>query len=201
MTDEELSELLGSRGVAVVHFSHFASMRGDLAFPDDLLGAIGNKDDWPLSCCALSPGVPMDLPGAVGVLFAPTVASIQSVSNRDSGSFFLGGQENSAGDANISVETVLGSLDPGFQPYNEWRVQGAPVRGIFVANPNFIEAKKKRTLQFPYGPETVVAAEPLSLSEVFAAFPGLPVYTMGPSGLLELACPQHPSTQESENDG
>jgi hypothetical protein len=87
MNDDELARKLKERDAVVVHFSHHANMRGRGVFPVDMHEAIRNKDHWALSCSVLWPGYGMDPCGSVGVLFKPLVASVLSVSNKDSGSW------------------------------------------------------------------------------------------------------------------
>lgn len=127
----------------------------------------------------------MSLPGDIGVAFAPAVSSVLSVSNNDSGSMLaLDGSELSMGE-----QLTCPSFEKTFSPtgaYNEWRVKGAMVSGIYVRDQYSLMAKRKQKV--PGGPEPVetIAACPVSLEEVFAAFPSLPVYTHSSGELVEI---------------
>lgn len=189
MSEDEFSQLLAEQAVTVVHFSHYGNMGRDLIFPDDMNGAILNKDAWALSCCALTPGRRMSLPGEVGLLLRPKLANVLSVSSSDAGASTLpDGSELSGGDA-PTRDAVLASLDPGPNPYNEWRVQGAEVVGIFVAHPSVVAIRKRVAFEGPFGTETTLASESVPMNVIFDAFPRLPVFTMGPVGLVELKRP------------
>lgn len=187
MTDAELLEFLDSHAAVVVHFSHFAVMREGVVFPDDLQEAIAHRNDWALSCCVFGPRQRMDLPGSVGIILKPTVASVLSVSNSDAGaSTLLDGSENSGGDPVITIDSVAASLDIGSHPYNEWRVKGAEVIGIIVANPGHMLAKRSQTFEIDGREETIIAQHPVTFDEVASAFPDLPIYTMSQAGLILL---------------
>jgi hypothetical protein len=190
MNDDELRRRLEERGAVVVHFSHHANMRVGGVFPVDMHEAIVNKDDWALSCSVLWPGHGMEPCGSVGVMFKPSAASVLSVWNEDSGS-----RTNPDGtDQSRGVPLTAESFEMTFQvvgAYNEWRVRGAEVAGIFVHNALPIMVKKLgQVLGLPNG-EILheICGTPIPLSEVFAAFPTLPIFTMTQEGLKELARP------------
>jgi hypothetical protein len=188
MTNDELVVGLDKKQAMVVHLSHYAVMDPSRPnFPEDMQRAIA-RADITLSCVVVWPGHGMDLPGSVGVIFAPSSASVVSVSNSDAGATTLpDGSDGSAG-----VDLTAESFEKSFEvvgAYNEWRVKGARVKGIFVADPRNIMAKKVR--QFEVGGEMVemTAADHIELAEVLAAFPHQRVFTMGPNGMVELPRP------------
>lgn len=189
MTDEQLAEELKRRNAAVVHFSHHAKTRADGVFPDDLLNAIANRDSWPLSCSVLYPGHKMVPVGSVGVLFDPKVANIISVDNQDSGSSF-GHDEIERSQGQPLDEASLHrsfALAEGCK-YNEWRVQGAAVKGIFVLDPDNISVKQLQALDVPNTDLVVedIGAISIHLADVFSAFDGQKVFTLDDNGLREL---------------
>lgn len=142
MTDSDLKAALENREAVVVHFSHHALMLSGSVFPEDLQNAIQNKDKWALSCSVLWPGHKMKLCGDVGVIFQPTVASVLSVSNADSGSYAgSDGTDYSAGYP-LDMDTFESTFEVNGD-YNEWRVKGADVAGIFIHNPNCVLVKKE----------------------------------------------------------
>lgn len=186
MTDAELEDRLTEKGAVVVHFSHHSDMgpRG-LLFPADLVNAINNRDKFPLSCSVVWPGHTMELVGSVGVIFKPKCANVISVSNADSGSMTMAdGSEGSLG-VPLSDESFVSTFRP-VDAYNEWRVQGAEVIGIFVANVNCIFTKREVEFDVMGVKQKTVSAESTSLADIFRAFPSQRVFTMGSGGLEEI---------------
>jgi hypothetical protein len=187
MTDTELSEAIKQRRAAIVHFSHHAEMRPGRVFPDDLIDAITNSRHWALSCHVLWPGHSMDLVGSIGVMLEITSASqVISVNNRDSGSWRLPG----GSDQSLGVPLSRQSFEATFNlagAYNEWRVQGAIVKGIYVVGDCDIYVK--RTLIAGEGVHRTKTIGLISIaqSEVKSIFPDLSVYTMGSDGLQRLS--------------
>lgn len=187
MTDQDLSDYLVAKGAAVVHLSHHAVM--DLmrpVFPEDLHRAIAKGDEFNLSCVVVWPGHSMPLPGSVGVIFKPTCANVVSAANSDSGSTMLpDGSDGSAGFP-LSPQTLASTFDVWIGDYNEWRVRGAEVVGIFVADPLNINVKKK-AVQHVDGQEfKFVGIATITLDEVFSAFLHHSIFTMGSTGLVEI---------------
>jgi hypothetical protein len=187
MNDDELMKVLEERKAVVVHFSHHSNMRDGGVFPGDMHEAIANKDKWPLSCSVLWPGHQMKPCGSVGVIFKPNAASVLSVSNTDSGSSTDNYGNNQSGGEPLTEE----NFEKTFQVvggYNEWRVRGAEVVGIFVHDISCIVVKKH--LQVPGLPDGeclhTIGGKCIPLSEVFDSFPNRPIYTMTPDGLKKL---------------
>jgi hypothetical protein len=189
MTNDELAAALGRRDALVVHFSHHSDMGNGVVFPNDLQFAITNIATKARSCCVVWPGHRMDLPGSVGVVFRPTVANVLSVFNSDSGSSDgRDGSDNSAG-VPLTQESFLASFEVRGL-YNEWRVKGAAVCGIFVANVRDILVKKHLSVPGgPDGPVRTIGADPTSLGDVFRAFPGVPVFTIENGKVLQVPAP------------
>jgi hypothetical protein len=185
MNDAQLQNILLTQQAAVVHFSHHANMRSMVTFPGDLQQAIAKKDIWPLSCCVVWPGHGMALPGDIGVMFCPTVSSVLSVCDQDAGSMVAhDGSELSAGEP-LSDE----SLERTFCPtgaYNEWRVKGAKVTGIYVRDTNFLTAKKEQHMAAGSEQIVTIGVSSIDLSEVFEAFPSLRIFTHDFSALIEV---------------
>ncbi|MGH9439929.1 MAG: hypothetical protein ACRD22_19130 [Terriglobia bacterium] len=190
MTDDVLTAALEKRNAVVVHFSHHANMRAGGVFPDDLQEAIRNKDEWPLSCSVLWPGHTMQPCGSVGVMFKPTIASVQSVSNTDAGSFLGSDGTDRSGGQPLNEDTFEGTFQV-VGDYNEWRVLGAEVTGIFVHNTCCVEVK--RPMQIPGLPDGALLSDisvtRIELTDVFDAFETLKVFTMTSSGLTQVGRP------------
>lgn len=196
MNFSELRDILDRRKAAIVHFSHHAKMREKVVFPSDMINAIENRNAWPLCCTALWPGHTMNLVGSVGIIFEPrSTDHIISVCETDAGSSVdRDGKSQSLGRP-LSVEAVEQSLQGTFGSYNEWIVQGADVKGIFVADPDRIYVKKTLILDFPDMPDYMKSSDPeigmteITLMEVFESFPSHSVFTMGANGLVEVRRP------------
>lgn len=187
MDDKQLTAMFEERQAVVVHFSHHSNMREGGVFPDDLQQAIQNKDEWALSCSVLWPGHDMQPCGSVGVMFRPTVASVLSVSNADSGSFQGPGGADFSSGLPLSENTFQQTFDV-VGSYNEWRVKGAEVIGIFVHDVDWIEVKKACQIPDPCTGQISleIGSMRIGLAEVLDAFDDLPVYTMITSGLVRL---------------
>ena len=190
MTDKELSDYLEAKRASVVHLSHYAVMDPSRPiFPEDMQRAIEKRQEFPLSCVVVWPGHGMSLPGSVGVIFKPSFSQVISVSNSDSGSTrLLDGRDGSLG-LPLTHESLAATFDVRQGDYNEWRVQGAEVVGIFIGNQANIQVKKHFEIE-QYGQKfSGVAPKQVELKDVFAAFPNHSFFTMGPDGLIELLRP------------
>lgn len=190
MTDQELSDFLDAKGAAVVHLSHHAVMDPNRPiWPEDMRQAIARRADFNLSCVVAWPGHAMLLPGSVGVIFRPDCAHVISAAGSDSGSTMLpDGTDGSAG-LPLSPESLAATFEVAHGSYNEWRVCGAKVIGIFVADPTKIDVKKAVRLKAGGVEFDDVAATRILIGEVFAEFPKHPVFTLGAAGLVEIPRP------------
>ena len=86
----------------------------------------------------------------------------------------------------MSPETFEASFIVEKGAYNEWRVIGAKVIGIFVRDPACILVKKLVNVPAPAGvaPTTEIGVVPILMNEVMmlASRNNISVYTMGPNG-------------------
>ena len=124
----------------------------------------------------------MKLVGSVGIIFAPLVKNVLTVDNCDSGS-----SEYGSGGKSLTIDSFHESFQVADGKYNEWRIIGAEVKGIFVSNPNHICTRQVVVIPVE-GQECVQTtnAERTALDDIFAAFPDLSVFTMGPHGPIKL---------------
>ena len=129
--------MLKKREVEIVHFSNHADPHRGLLFPQDLQDAIENRNCWELSCHAIWPGHDMHLFGSVGIIFSPSVENVLTVANCDSGS-----SDYASGGKPLTIDSFNESLQVPPDEYNEWRILGAEVKGIFVANPELYSNPK-----------------------------------------------------------
>ena len=187
MTHAELLAKLEARNALIVHFSAHAVMRPGLDFPTDLQQVLAEHKPWPLSCSVLTPGHQMDVTGSVGVVLEPrSTADVLRVHHGDAGAYEYDNTNQSLGAAlsDASFDNSIDGVVPG--TYNEWRVLGAKPIGVFVLDPANILVRQKFVVPGPYGPEGAIAAGPISLDEVRAAFPDQPIWTMTPDGAHQL---------------
>ncbi len=197
MADEELIDWLTERNALIVHCSRPG--KGDvgadgLLFPEDLRKAIHicAHERRELSCSLVWPEHVKTF-GAVGIVLRPrSVASITSISPGDSGTHFdLLGKRQGGGvpfSTEALDETFANSVD-----YNEWTVTDADTIGIFVNLSEPLEVAKTFYLSADpnydaalMGPAAVVAAGPITLQEVMAAFPGVPLFAYHQEGMAEI---------------
>ncbi|MEQ9039406.1 MAG: hypothetical protein RIE24_13740 [Silicimonas sp.] len=183
----ELRSLLVSRGICIVHFSHHANMREGGVFPDDLLAAIEHSDQWNLSCCALWPGHQMALPGDVGLIFEVDHPNqILSVCADDAGASQTDDGAEVSGGLEPTKETIEASLAVPLGGYNEWRVKGARVAGIYVENPDSICVKQKLSVSVQGTSHEVIAAVQIRLDDIKAEFGKYQLFTLSDHGLAEI---------------
>jgi hypothetical protein len=125
----------------------------------------------------------MDLAGSVGIILDITSTSqVVSVNSRDSGSRQVQDGTDVSGGVSLSMESFAAT----FQltgAYNEWRVKGSGVTGIFVAQTSSIYAKKKRIIGSGEHQQETIAATDIAIGDVNGEFPDYNIYTMDSSGL------------------
>jgi len=190
MTDQELTDFLEAKGAVVVHLAHHAVMDPNRPiWPEDMRQAIARRADFNLSCVVAWPGHAMSLPGSVGVIFRPDCAHVISAAGSDSGSTMLpDGSDGSAG-LPLTPDSLAATFAVAPGSYNEWRVCGADVVGIFIADPTNIYVKKAVRLSAGGVEFDDVAATRISIDEVVAEFPKLSVFTLSTAGLVEIRRP------------
>lgn len=179
LNNETIKSILDSKNVILVHFSHLAKMRPNGIFPNDLQDAIQNVDSWTLSCCAILPNRPMVFPGMVGIILdIQDSTEIVSVSKEDSGSTTLPDGTEQSGGVICTAESICESLSYSESSYNEWRIKCASVRGLFIVDPQNIQAKKQQILEIGEGEKKAfIGMQTIQLDEVRCAFPNYCIYT------------------------
>ena len=70
--------------------------------------------------------------------------------------------------------------------YNEWRVRGAEVYGVYVSDVDSIAVRKEVRLDVGARRETFVSAEEVAIDEVVEAFPDCNIYTISDRGIVEI---------------
>lgn len=186
MNEFSLSDELHSKSAIVVHFSHHGKMREGGVFPDDLVAAINNHCDWTLSCCVLWPGHLMDLPGSVGVIFKPIENNVISVSPSDSGSSSSHDGTDQSFGLPLSPETFEQTFHPNINSYNEWRIRGGEVAGLFISDVRNIWVKQRINLVAGSSEFSEIGATQVTLDYVRQCFPDMEFFTYGASGLMRI---------------
>jgi len=197
MPHEELINLLTSRKALIVHCSRPG--KGDEGldgrlFPDDLRDAITvcNTGTGDLSCSLIWPEHSKTF-GSIGIILKPrSIASITSAHSTDAGTFRdANGCRTGFGkpySRQAVVDTFANSTD-----YNEWTLRDADTIGVFVnlQDPPLQVAKIVDLTQFAYYQPTIMPAaavipQPITLQEVCAAFPDLPVYAFLGTEIIQI---------------
>ena len=144
----------------------------------------------------------MELPGDVGIILRPTAADqVLSVASTDSGSSELESGEELSGGVPLTAESFEDTFKVAVNDYNEWRIRGAEVVGIFVASANNVRAKALQPIVVDgVTIGETIAPRPFSITEIRNAFPDLEVITIGPEGLCELSGPQQDDDLSSATD-
>jgi hypothetical protein len=130
----------------------------------------------------------MDLLGEVGLIFELTsVDQVLSVCNTDVGARQFGCGEEMSGGVALTPQSLADSFNVRSNDYNEWRVKGAEVAGVFVAHASGVNAKTVQKIDDGgfYGGDTI-APSPFSIAEVRAAFGALPLITMTANGPMTI---------------
>lgn len=190
MTYEELMQELASRQALIVHFSHYAEMDRGTVFPDDLRNAAANIQSWLLSCLVVWPGRCRAV-GSVGIVLRPTsLVCITSVSPSDSGSSSHPDGSHTTAGRPLSRLTFDETFAATGEDYNEWTVTKADVVGISVCLGSAPEVKKRNRVAGSPDPlfETIAPVQ-VSLSEIFQAFPDLPVFSFHDGRIIGLNVP------------
>lgn len=190
MTYDDLLQYLRERKALIVHFSHHSNMRPGGQFPDDLVAAAANSHVWPLSCCVVWPGHPMRLPGSVGIVLRPrSSTSVVKVGAGDIGANTIAGVQVNLGKplTEATFEETF-AVAPG--SYNEWRMQDCDAVGVYIEG-NPLAAKRPQVFRDEEGNALAsgIGVQPIDASEVFDAFPDMPVYTMCGGEIMAVRIP------------
>ena len=82
----------------------------------------------------------MKLPGSVGVIFEPTIASVLSVLSKDSGSFEADRPPDQSAGLTLTHDSLLDTFNMKEGAHNEWRIKGFDFKGIFIDDIHLIHA-------------------------------------------------------------
>jgi hypothetical protein len=198
MTKGELLELLKARKALIVHCSRPGKadegVEG-LFFPDDLKNAIeiSANQGKELSCSLIWPAHTLTF-GSVGIILSPrSTASIASICPYDAGTSYdtETGKRTGGGvpfSRHAVEETFTNASD-----YNEWTVTDADTVGVFVnLAQDLVVAKVIPFAEIPGYDASIPDLGPtvgqvrLTLADVIAAFPGLPVYGFVGTEIIEI---------------
>lgn len=197
MTYDELMQLLTERQALIVHCSRPGKGdvgTGGLLLPEDLYNAITicGEQHRELSCSLIWPAHVKTF-GAVGIILKPrSIASITSISPHDSGTSPDENGKRQGMGAPFSAQAVEDTF-ANSQDYNEWTVTDADTIGIFVNLYQPLEiAKEVPFTDVPgYDPSmgdlgTTIVPVPITMRDVMAAFPELPVYGFAGTAIVKI---------------
>jgi hypothetical protein len=188
MNNAELLAELQTRKALIVHCSRTGKgdeEPGGLFYPDDLRYAIAICTAGKELCCSVVWPDHLETFGPVGIILKPrSTASITSICNQDSGSGIDPKTSKRVGvGAPFSKQAVLGTFDNATD-YNEWDVRDADTVGIFVhPKQQWDVARLCKFSDIPgydpaMGDGEVIGAVTISLADLVADFPNLPIYSI-----------------------
>lgn len=198
MTDAELIDELINRKALIVHCSRPG--KGDegineLLFPADLTNAIHicANQSKELCCSVIWPGH-VETFGDVGIILKPrSTASITLISNTDGGTRVdpATGKRVGIGEQ-FSPRAVMDTF-ANAADYNEWNVQDADTVGIFMKLPppvpqvaKIVDITQIEGYDPTMGTDPMVLPVNITLAEIRAAFPKLPVFTIEGGDIVEI---------------
>jgi len=200
MTDDELIGLLTERKALIVHCSRPGKADeavDGLLFPSDLKNAaeICAKEHKELSCSLVWPAHVKTF-GALGIVLKPrSTKSITSICPTDAGTSYDPNTGKRQGGGVPFSGAAVHDTFANATDYNEWTVTEADTVGIFINPYEPLQVAKivDVTKMQGYDPAmdlmgamNLVAAQEISIAEVKAAFPGLPVFTYRGSELIKI---------------
>jgi hypothetical protein len=198
MNYDELMVELVTRKALIVHCSRPGKAdlgSKGLLFPCDLHNAndICANQGKELCCSVIWPGH-VETFGDIGIILKPrSTASVTSICTTDGGTWFDpgAGKRLGAGDP-FSRQTVIDTFLKA-TTYNEWNVRNVDTIGIFVASEaNTLQvAKAVDPTQIPgYDPSLDLGRQvvpcDVTLPEIAAAFPNLPIYTIKGADIVQI---------------
>lgn len=196
MTDLELLTELETRQALIVHCSRLG--KGDVSpdglfFPEDLRKAIQlcSVDGAELSCSVIWPDHIKTF-GTIGIVLKPrTTRSITSICKSVAGSHVdpISRKRKGFGKP-FSKQTVVDTFVDATE-YNEWVVRDADTIGIFI-HPReplkvgiIVRGAEMEGYVPSMGDFTTTVPVDISISNVAAKFPNLPIYSFQESSLVE----------------
>lgn len=197
MPYEELIDLLISRNALIVHCSRPG--KGDEGldgrlFPDDRRDAITvcANSAGDVSCSLIWPGHSKTF-GSIGIVLKPrSTASITSAHPTDAGTFRDANGRRTGFGAPYSREAVTDTFASSTD-YNEWTVMDADTIGVFINlqdQPLQVAGIVNLTQSPDYDatimPAKTVMPQSITLKEVCAAFPDLPVYAFLGTEIIQI---------------
>lgn len=188
MTDAELFAALQQQKALIVHCSRTGKgdeAIGGLFYPDDLKRAIEICSAGTELCCSVIWPTHVETFGPIGIVLRPrSIASVTSICFDDAGSHVDPGTGRRVGfGVRFSSQAVRDTF-ANATGYNEWNVAHADTIGLFVhPSDPWDVARPMKLSHVPgfdpsLGDGAIVGAVTITLPEIMAAFPGLPIYSL-----------------------
>ena len=198
MTYEELLVELNYRKALIVHCSRPGKgneVLDDLFFPEDMTNAmeICANQKKELCCSVIWPGH-IEVFGDIGIVLKPrSTASVTMICTTDGGSYVDQKTGRRVGSGEPFGRQAVADTFAKATDYNEWNVEDAVTIGVFVKSRNQLR-EVATPIDFPQiegydpsmGTERFVGSRYVELSEIAAAFPGLPIYTIEGGEIVDL---------------
>lgn len=198
MTDAELMQELIERKALIVHCSRPGKGdegRNSRLFPEDLSHAIDicANEGAELCCSVIWPGH-VETFGDIGIILKPrSTASVTMISTTDGGTYLDANTNRRMGNGAPFSRTAVEDTFSKATDYNEWNVKDADTVGIFVKPPPPLPVVARRIdlREIPdyspiMGTDQIVQVS-INLSEITAAFPALPIFTLNGSDIIALS--------------
>ncbi|MGA7439396.1 MAG: hypothetical protein WBW32_14860 [Luteibacter sp.] len=160
---------------------------GRLPYPADLKHVTQGLAQGGISCSLLKPGdrfhgAGRNSTGSVGLVVAPTSSSsLVAVAPDDIGSYVVEGVRLGIPEGDVGIGDLESSIVGRGDSYNEWIVRDFKVIGLFVAEP--ATTWQEVSLAMTSG-HCVQQAKDISVPDITAEFPGLPVFTLSGDSIL-----------------
>jgi len=178
MTTDELNAELTERGAFIVHCSR-PGRGGETVgppkplYPNDLRAAISDLTNTTGRhvCCSVVWQGNQHTFGAIGVVIKPRqLSDITEVCPIDGGT----GDDGKGAGLSLSAETFAETFK-NTATYNEWVLIGGEIVGVFVSNDQPLQVARNRSIA---GLPASVLPTDITPAEIFADFPGMPVFAI-----------------------
>lgn len=192
MTFDDLHAQLIERGAFIVHCSRPGRGGETLGppkplYPDDLKAAIHDltNDMGRHVCCSVVWQANQNTFGALGVVIKPRqLSDITEVCPIDGGT---GGDGKGAG-LPLSAETFETTFK-NTATYNEWVMIGGEIVGLFVSSIEPLQVARSRSIA---GLPASALPTDITPAEIYADFPGMPVFTISGGKIVKFQCGTDP---------
>jgi hypothetical protein len=196
MTDAELLAELQQQNALIVHCARTGKgdeAIGGLFYPDDMKHAIDICSAGAELCCSVIWPSHVETFGPIGIVIRPrSIASVTSICFEDAGSHVDPATGRRVGFGVPFSGQAVRDTFANATGYNEWNVAHANAIGLFVhPSDPWDVTRPMRLSDVPgfdpsLGDGAIVGAVTVSLPEIMAAFPGLPIYSLSGGEIVKV---------------